>query len=558
MEGGGDSYPFTNPLIPPSPTPDPIPSLISAHGINEGDVNVLLSSVSELSFPTAFKTLIASSMALWASSAPDVVTIKSLGLDTVIDGFLEFISPPTFPTTISPVQLPINIPPTPRYSDPLLPSPLPRDEDAVMASGDSLDTPSSHLCTLTPRPLEKGKMQAQELSKVPRDLTPTPVDPFPLPAPSTAPINLVSPAVMAEVAGKKKGKKQASFAEVAAKAPTAPGPPHPPLGPKATTAQIRAQNPPPPPRPSLVLSLTHHTLALTLRAKADLAPPILVNACNAALSADPTHTNVQVSTAKWTPKGNLVVFAGPGVSRNTLFATSYILTSAVSWALPDDPRIFSCLNVKWGKVMINSVPIGISEGCPTAHSPAACWQTLIDNNPSLHHLKVCQLPSWVCWPSLFQPRSQSSLVLAFEDLDGSLAPSLICAHTMYAFRSQCHVVRWHNPPPSPAKRIAADFTKKAWNARSMQESIAGSSHPPAPPPVSVTQLAALKSLVIKDGDTSAIPELAAALTSSSKRAPTSSPPSARSLKKRACALRQLTLSPSPDKTPKITCLLDAI
>jgi len=103
MEGGSDGYPFTDPLIPPSPTPDPIPPLISTHGIDKGDINVLLSSVSELSFPTAFKMLIASSMALWASSAPDVVTIKSLGLDMVIDGFLEFISPPTFPTTISPV-----------------------------------------------------------------------------------------------------------------------------------------------------------------------------------------------------------------------------------------------------------------------------------------------------------------------------------------------------------------------------------------------------------------------------------------------------------------------
>ena len=289
MEGGGGSYPFTNPLVPPSPTPDPIPPLISAHGIDEGDVNVLLSSISELPFPTAFKTLLASSMALWAASAPDVATIKSLGLDKTIDGFLEFISPPTFPTTISPVRLPINIPPTPHYSDPLLPSPLPCDEDAVMASSDSPDLPSSHIRSPTPCPLEKGKMQARGLSEVPRDLMPTPVAPSPLPAPSAAPIDLVSPTVMAEAVGKKKGKKQASFAKVAMKAKTTPGPPpNPPLGPKATMAQIRAQNPPPPPRPSLVLSLTHDMLALTLHAMAALVPLVLVNACNTALSTDPT------------------------------------------------------------------------------------------------------------------------------------------------------------------------------------------------------------------------------------------------------------------------------
>ena len=90
--------------------------------------------------------------------------------------------------------------------------------------------------------------------------------------------------------------------------------------------------------------------------------------------------------------------------------------------------------------MINSVPTGISEDHPSAHSPAGCWQLLIDNNPSLCHLKVCQLPSWMSQPSLFQPGSQSSLVLTFEDPDGSLAPSLICAHNVYAFGVQCHVV----------------------------------------------------------------------------------------------------------------------
>ena len=189
-----------------------------------------------------------------------------------------------------------------------------------------------------------------------------------------------------------------------------------------------------------MLSLTHHTLVLTLRAKAALAPPVLVAACNAALSTNPIHTNVQVSAAKWTPKGNLVVFAGPGVSRDALFTTSHILTSAVSRVLPEGPQISSRLNVKWGKVMVNSVPTGISEGCPTAHSPAVCRQELITNNPSLRHLKVCQLPSWVCQPSLFQPGSQSSLVFSFEDPDGLIAPGLIHARNVYTFGSQCRVV----------------------------------------------------------------------------------------------------------------------
>ena len=361
-------------------------------------------------------------------------------------------------------NIPIEIPPTPQYSDPLLPSPLPRDEDAIMS-----DHSSSHIRTPTPRPLEKGKMQARELSEVPGDLMPVPVAHSSLPAPSPAPIELVLPAVASAVpqgtsagypprgavppstagqTGKKKGKKGTSFAEVAAKAATAPGPPKPPLSPKADLAQLRGQakNTPPPPRPSLVLSLTHHMLASTLRTTAALAPPVLVNVCNTALASDPIHANVQVSAAKWSPKGNLVVFAGPDVLHNALFATSSLLTSAISRALPDDPQISSCLNVKWGKVMINSVPTGVSKD-----------------------------------------------------------------------------------PPSPAKRVAAEFAKKAWNARSSAESVAGSSRPPAPPPVSVMQLAALQERALSEGNTSAIPDLAAALTESSKRAPTSSCTHPRSL-----------------------------
>jgi len=244
---------------------------------------------------------------------------------------MDFLSPPHPPPTIvSPAPLPVDIPPTPHFSDPMLPSPLPHDEDAVMASRDSSDMSSSHIHTLTPHPLEKGKMQAQELSKVPVDLMPQPIIPSALPAPSPAPINLVSPAVMAEAMSKKKGKKQVSFSEVAAKAKTAPGPPNPPLSPKALTAQLRANNPSPPPRPSLVLSLTHHTLAQTLHAKAATVPPVLVNICNTALSTDPTHANVWVSATKWTPKGNLVVFARPGISCDALFTTSSLLTAAIS------------------------------------------------------------------------------------------------------------------------------------------------------------------------------------------------------------------------------------
>ena len=56
-----------------------------------------------------------------------------------------------------------------------------------------------------------------------------------------------------------------------------------------------------------------------------------------------------------------------------------------------------------------------------------------NNNPTLHCLKVCQLPSWVCCPSLFKPGSQGFLVLAFKDPDRMIAPSLIKGQYLYAF-----------------------------------------------------------------------------------------------------------------------------
>jgi len=97
-------------------------------------------------------------------------------------------------------------------------------------------------------------------------------------------------------------------------------------------------------------------------------------------------------------------------------------------------------------------------------------------------------------------------------------------------------VCWRNPPPSPAKHEAVEFAKKAQNARSVAESVTSQVRLQAPPAVSVTQLAALQQSAILDGNTTVILDLAAALASSLKQAPTSSPPSARSSKRKARAL----------------------
>ena len=169
------------------------------------------------------------------------------------------------------------------------------------------------------------------------------------------------------------GQEGKSFAEVASKAASKPiGMELPCRQTKITDTFKPAQTnskpaklPPPPVRPSLVLALTYHMLSLIFKAKAEtVLAPALVEVCYDALASDPIHANIWVSAAKWTPNGNLVVFAGPRVSHDALFTTSHLLTSAVSQALLDNPKISSHLNVKWGKVLINSVPTGVVEGHP--------------------------------------------------------------------------------------------------------------------------------------------------------------------------------------------------
>ena len=92
--------------------------------------------------------------------------------------------------------------------------------------------------------------------------------------------------------------------------------------------------------------------------------------------------------------------------------------------------------------------MGVTDDSPAAHSPSVCLQDLLENNPSLCPLKVTQLPSWVQAPCLFQPGSSSSLVFAFEDPDGSIAPSLIAARHLFCFGARVMVRCWRQPPPS--------------------------------------------------------------------------------------------------------------
>ena len=287
---------------------------------------------------------------------------------------------------------------------------------------------TEHLRTPTPQPEKKGKMKEALLHLTAK---PAPAPKVPPPTPSAS---QKAPTFYAAAAAMSKPAKPMLQGAGKAKAQTSAKPPKPA---------------PPPLWPSLVLSLIGHTLDMTLKTQAGILAPGLVGVCNNALASVPTFASVWVSACRWTPKGNLVIFAGPDMSRDQLSAASHLLTLAVAASLPDaSVRVSSCLNVCWGKVLINGVPTGISDDSPAAHSPSAYLQDLLENNPSLHPLKVTQLPSWVRAPCLFQPGLLSSLVFAFEDPDSTIAPSVIATRHLFCFRACTMVRRWRQPPPS--------------------------------------------------------------------------------------------------------------
>jgi len=151
-----------------------------------------------------------------------------------------------------------------------------------------------------------------------------------------------------------------------------------------------------PTRASLVISLSHSTASVHLRAQASMAPALLVSVCNDALVTAPHHANVQISAARWTPKGNLVIIRGPATSQ--LKDATHVLTTTIQSMLPEPTTsLASQANVKWSKLLINGVPTGIDKET-LAHSPAECQHVLALDNPSYGCLTITQLPSWVHSP----------------------------------------------------------------------------------------------------------------------------------------------------------------
>ena len=405
-----------------------VPPLIMDELVDTGDVNMLLGCFSDSDETynplQKFQMVAAALFPLWLEMEPFFLDFPKDAEDgrKVLVALCDFIKPftPPSPTRISPAPLPVEIPPTPAL-----------DVDTTMV----VDGPSDHERTPTPRPTQKGKMKAVA--------TPPPA---PLPVPSFP----AAPRAQAPTQKPRAPRPKPSAPPAAAAPAAAPAPP------PASYAKAAASAPKPKyhARPSLVVHIRKTVSSATLREFANTKAPILVAACNEALGSEARYANVRVSAAKWSPAGNLVVFSGPETTSAQLTAAHHIIVSAIEGALPGPISLSSRPNVKWSKLLINAVPTGVTGDTP-AHSREACHQALLRDNPSYRRLRVTQLPSWVRKPDGYLANSSSSLVVAFEDPDGSTLSSLLTQRYLFAFGAQLPVHKWRQPPHIKAHSEAA-------------------------------------------------------------------------------------------------------
>jgi hypothetical protein len=180
-------------------------------------------------------------------------------------------------------------------------------------------------------------------------------------------------------------------------------------------------------------------------------PSYLTEVFNWALKASPHH-QIHITATKCTANRNLILTGGHMVTAQQLQNATDTLAQALVKDLSVDPNDPlppppTRPNVKWSKLLINSVSTGVQEDRNQAYSSEECQDALVLENPSYASLLVTQKPSWVCPPSSYSVRSSSSLVVAFEDPDGGKAKALLAERYLYAFGTRVSVKRWKQRPP---------------------------------------------------------------------------------------------------------------
>jgi len=133
-------------------------------------------------------------------------------------------------------------------------------------------------------------------------------------------------------------------------------------------------------QPSLVVALCSSAPGGNVPLAIRRSPQEIVIHLNAEL-ADASHL-VTLSAAWWTAKNNLVVTAGPNTLAYQLTQASHLISDSLLTYLSHDSSPLPITirdNVKWSRLLINSIPTGASS-THGPYSPSECLQALIADN----------------------------------------------------------------------------------------------------------------------------------------------------------------------------------
>ncbi|KAI0284174.1 hypothetical protein BC826DRAFT_1109813 [Russula brevipes] len=158
-------------------------------------------------------------------------------------------------------------------------------------------------------------------------------------------------------------------------------------------------------------------------------PAHLTEIFNKALRSSPHH-QVRIAATRWTANRNLMITGGHMTTAQQLWNSTDTLALALAEdqiCSKDDPPPLPIArpDVKWSKILINGTPTGVLPDRAHAHPETQLGPP----------------------PSQYTAGSSSSLVMAFEDPDGSLAKSLLAEKHLYAFGARATVKRWKQRPP---------------------------------------------------------------------------------------------------------------
>ncbi|KAF8260384.1 hypothetical protein EI94DRAFT_1811792 [Lactarius quietus] len=141
------------------------------------------------------------------------------------------------------------------------------------------------------------------------------------------------------------------------------------------------------PCPSIVVSLDHLNWSTGKLSLADLCCGI-----NQAMEAS-NNNQVCISAARWTVRENMILTGGPNTTAHHLQRATHIIRHHLSKTYTLPPLTIRP-NVKWSKLLINSVPTGVITDS-RAKTPDQCHAALTSDNPSYAALTITRKPTWV-------------------------------------------------------------------------------------------------------------------------------------------------------------------